>query len=693
LKGPIWALDDVAMKRFLFVSALCCAGALAAIHYTLPTRSLVEVRDGTKPREAKERQELSSLKVYGTDAAWKAALARMEKEAGVTDAAASATDASAPPQDAPPPIVKSESPPLSAEREITPATNPEITSNQNVGVDEGGIVKQIGPYLLVLQDGRIFAVDTKTGLRLSDRMNVYTQNEENGAWYDEMLVQEDRIIVTSYSYRHSATTMSVFKIAMESGKLTREGVFYLSSQDYYSTSNYATRIVGNKLVLRITSPISARFDDPEGTSIGMLQDDMRQAKRQRQPLISLRNLYMPVLEGPTSRVHSVVICPLKSGLPENSGCQTKSFVGPSESTLLVTTTDAYLWNGGGYYESYAYGDNLTRRRSLQECTRRGVDILANAQDSVVYRVPLDGATPTFARTKARPADQFQMEVQNEHFYMLSRYANNQCGDGGPATLFLTKLSLSQFRTEPGELPTRAITALPGGTFQDPITRFSDGWMVYFGGADVFAQYSPSENDRAQSRLYATPLATPDATKTATLPHSLIRLQPVGGGMLATGTQTGRDLAVSWLSLDSGFQARSSLTLEGRVESEGRSHAFSAAGLDGGRTLMGLPTMAFNDGSIREISRTNLSDISFFSLSANGQLSRAGKIQMSETKPSNGYTCEVSCVDWYGNSRAIFTGGRIFALMGTQIVEGRLNGPKMDTIARLNMTAPVGTGRS
>ena len=34
-------------------------------------------------------------------------------------------------------------------------------------------------------------------------------------------------------------------------------------------------------------------------------------------------------------------------------------------------------------------------------------------------------------------------------------------------------------------------------------------------------------------------------------------------------------------------------------------------------------------------------------------------------------CEVSCIDWYGNSRPIFTDGRIFALTGTELIEGRI----------------------
>jgi hypothetical protein len=34
-------------------------------------------------------------------------------------------------------------------------------------------------------------------------------------------------------------------------------------------------------------------------------------------------------------------------------------------------------------------------------------------------------------------------------------------------------------------------------------------------------------------------------------------------------------------------------------------------------------------------------------------------------------CHASCVDWYGNARPIFVGDRVLALMGYEIVEGRV----------------------
>jgi uncharacterized secreted protein with C-terminal beta-propeller domain len=51
-----------------------------------------------------------------------------------------------------------------------------ITNNQEAGVDEGDIVKAYDRFIVVLQHGRLFSVDTGEGsgkLRLVDRVNVY----------------------------------------------------------------------------------------------------------------------------------------------------------------------------------------------------------------------------------------------------------------------------------------------------------------------------------------------------------------------------------------------------------------------------------------------------------------------------------------------------------------------------------------
>jgi hypothetical protein len=75
------------------------------------------------------------------------------------------------------------------------------------------------------------------------------------------------------------------------------------------------------------------------------------------------------------------------------------------------------------------------------------------------------------------------------------------------------------------------------------------------------------------------------------------------------------------------------------------------------------------------------------MNAAGRLADAGALLQGLKEPADGYECEVSCIDWYGNSRPIFTGGRIFALMATEIAEGRMDNGRIREIGRLNITVP------
>jgi hypothetical protein len=78
-----------------------------------------------------------------------------------------------------------------------------------------------------------------------------------------------------------------------------------------------------------------------------------------------------------------------------------------------------------------------------------------------------------------------------------------------------------------------------------------------------------------------------------------------------------------------------------------------------------------------------------SVTSNGMLAEAGELSVKDSEPAQGYQCEVSCVDWYGNSRPIFTGGRIFGLMGTELVEGQETGNGVVELQRLDLTRKPG----
>ena len=232
---------------------------------------------------------------------------------------------------------------------IPSPSNPSITNNQMRNVEEGDIVKQIDRFLLVLQDGRIFVIDTRgdgrSRLRLTDRTNVY-RDPDSDTWYDEMLVFGDRVLITGYSYEEEATELSVFRLDSD-GRLASEGVFYISSDDYYSSSNYATRLIGDNLI--IYTPFAV--EDMARPSFGWpvvrrwLPEDSRYAEIDRKtPLFDATEIYRPVRDTQDPTVHSVSVCPLGPvGPMRDLECRTTAFVGPNRAQWYVTDSDAFLW--------------------------------------------------------------------------------------------------------------------------------------------------------------------------------------------------------------------------------------------------------------------------------------------------------------------------------------------------------------
>ena len=63
------------------------------------------------------------------------------------------------------------------------------------------------------------------------------------------------------------------------------------------------------------------------------------------------------------------------------------------------------------------------------------------------------------------------------------------------------------------------------------------------------------------------------------------------------------------------------------------------------------------------------------------LTELGDLEASAGNGGRDDGCRASCVDWYGNARPLFLRGRIFALLGYEIVEGRLAGGGIGEVRR------------
>ena len=174
-----------------------------------------------------------------------------------------------------------------------------------------------------------------------------------------------------------------------------------------------------------------------------------------------------------------------------------------------------------------------------------------------------------------------------------------------------------------------------------------------------------------------------------MPHDVIRAERLGDDIILTGHHKDKGLYISLLDLDQTPRRADTLFIDGRYESEGRSHAFNGVTYPDGSGLMGLPTSRRVKDSRRSYWRSKGSDVSFISLEQGGTLSSAGPIfGKGEDAVHPDYECEVSCVDWYGNTRPVFLKGRVFALIGTELVETRQSGTSMLELTRLDISAPL-----
>jgi hypothetical protein len=65
-----------------------------------------------------------------------------------------------------------------------------------------------------------------------------------------------------------------------------------------------------------------------------------------------------------------------------------------------------------------------------------------------------------------------------------------------------------------------------------------------------------------------------------------------------------------------------------------------------------------------------------------QFREVGELGAQPEKAINDH-CRASCVDWYGNARPLFLRGRVFALLGYEIVEGKLDDGRMKELRRVS----------
>ncbi len=632
-------------RRILLAYALTAGLALATLSACAvapdpaapPAQALAAYRDEAELTDALSRWRAAAEKLRGEARRNKA------ESAGALGAAQSA---------APSAMAKS------ADAATGAAAAESITNVQTAGVDEGGIVKRAGDHLIILRRGRLFTVrvggDALQGAAMLDAFAPGANPQ--GAWYDELLVSESAVVVIGYSYARGGTEIGLFDLA-PNGSLSYRATYHLRSFDYYASRNYASRLIGRKLVFYTPTLLH-----PWGPLPQQMFPGVRRWQGQATPADFKRVL-------PATRVyrtddqfdpqqplalHSVTACDL--GRPELN-CEATAVLGPAGRVFYVSQGSVYVWTSAS-----------RNRRHTSLYAPEGPEPSAL---SAVFRIPLNGTAPSALKTAGVPIDQMSfLEDGSAHLNVLLRESGagegmwgNEHGGGRMALLRVPLAAFGDGRSAAQREHYRSLPAPAGHSVQN---RFVGAWLLW-GGAG--ARHSAPSSGRDPADAWALRFADAGDPIALVPGHSVERIEALGEHAVLVGN-AGVDLYFSSVRLSA---ARAELAgryvQPGVSQGETRTHGFFYRPTARDAGLLGLPVLGAGSGR-RVFSGAHGSASVLYLRQNELDFTALGELH-AQPSAARDDACKASCVDWYGNARPIFLGNRVFALLGYELVEGEL----------------------
>jgi Beta propeller domain len=541
---------------------------------------------------------------------------------------------------------------MAAEATTSAKSDDKITNTQEAGVDEGGIVKVRGDILVILRRGRLFTVSTRNGeLRPVDYIDAFPPGvNPSSDWYDEMLIAGDRIIVIGYSYGRGGTEINRFRLSGD-GRLRFEDAYHLKSNDYYSSRNYASRLIGTRLI--VYSPLYVPYNAEAST------DWMPAVRRWSgnpaapfQRIVGASDIYIPKQWEDPERasidaIHTVTECDL---LAPELRCRATSVLGPAGRTFYVSAHAVYVW-----VTDYGWWRPQNERNQ-----------------SMLYRLPLDGSAPSAVIAHGAPVDQFSFREDWDDGVLNVLVRSDGGGDAmwnpefSSGDIALVRFPLRDFGDGTDVIDRgryRELPRPPGNAwaFQN---RYVGNYLLYGTGNSWGAPGG------ANGGVVIASVSGRGLTQLP-LDHGVDRIEAMGDDAVVIGANQ-RNLTFQAIELTQGWrpQLGDRYTLESASQGETRSHAFffKPEARDGASGILGLP-------------------VTRFGLEEERRFSPLGELFASDVRSTND-GCRASCVDWYGNARPIFLRGRTFALMGYELVEGQITPRAIREIRRTNF-APGG----
>jgi hypothetical protein len=526
---------------------------------------------------------------------------------------------------------------------VSNAKDESITNTQHAGVDEGGIVKLHGDYLVVLRRGRLFTISIHDReLRPVATVDAYPPGADPAEWYDELLISGDRAIVVGYSYRRGGTEVGLFAIDRDGG-LRHVSTSHLRSNDYYSSRNYASRLVGGKLVYY--TPLMVRVGEDPLAQLPAIREWRPGSRDEFERIVTPRQVYRPSRSLAGSEyltLHTITVCDIGGSRLE---CEASVVIGLYSRVFYVSPKSVYVWTADWPWYTWP----------------------GHPLPAMLYRLPLDGSAPSGLAVAGSPVDQFSfLESEDKHLNVLVRadaagdamWSAEWTGYGPIGSMALLRVPLDRFDDGNAQVTAewyRTLPAPPAGTFHN---RFVGEHLLYGAGNG----WGMPVND--SSTAFVVPWKGGDVARLA-LSHGVDRIEVMGDDAVIVGEGKG-SLHFSAIRLGDRPAVLQHYAIDNASQGELRSHGFFYKAADRHSGILGLP--------VREGVRPGYEHLIYGSASivflrkGDRQFTPLGALTSDEERPVDD-ACKASCVDWYGNARPIFLRGRIFALLGYELVEG------------------------
>lgn len=545
-------------------------------------------------------------------------------------------------------IRQPEAAPLNAVEVQTSAET--ITNTQHAGVDEGDIVKVHGNHLVVLRRGRLFtiAIDDRE-LKPVAAIDAFGPDmNPSGSWYDEMLVSENTIVVIGYSYQRGGTEVGLFDINNE-GQLAYRSTYHLSSGDYYSSRNYASRLIGNQLIFYAPQYVNLNDEDPIQSlpAVRKWHEGAKEGEFHR--IVPANRVYRPEANFNPEKgmnFHTITICDLAN---RGFDCQGTTVLGPPGRVFYVSPSSVYVW----------------------------ASAWNSAKNALLFRMPLDGSGPSALRVSGSPVDQFSFLESGRRLTVLVRSESK--GEGmwaaevAAGDVALMSIPIASFSDGSEFVPAhryRQLEKPEGDTFQN---RFVANYLIYGTGSGW-----GNPKNIAQTNLFVANWKDGNSY-TLSLPHGVDRIEQLGADAVIVGTD-GKNLHFSSVRLGQVPELVSRYVREEASQGELRSHGFFYKPDNDNSGTLGLPISVPGRSGYKFLTEDSAAIL--FLRNDALQFREVGELA-SQPESAVDDECRASCVDWYGNARPLFLRGRVFALLGYELVEGTLDYGRMQELRRIN----------